>query len=44
MSWLDTVFLSVHGLGVLFVVGALVYLVVRRVRVKKEETFEKRDS
>lgn len=34
----------IYGLGAIAVLGILVYLVIRRAKLKDEETFEKRDN
>lgn len=36
--------IALYGLAILAVIGILVYLVIRRVKLKEEETFEKRDN
>jgi flagellar biosynthesis/type III secretory pathway M-ring protein FliF/YscJ len=38
------VIFAVYGLGFIVVLGILVYLVIRRFKLKDEETFEKRDN
>lgn len=38
------VIFAIYGLGFIAVLGILVYLVIRRFKLKDEETFEKRDN
>ena len=42
--WFAFSILSLYGLGVIFVVVALCYLIVKRMEDKKKENFEKRNN
>jgi hypothetical protein len=38
------VFLGLYALGIVAVIAGVIYLIFRRIRVKKGEHFEKRDN
>ncbi|WP_282100222.1 hypothetical protein [Aquimarina sp. MMG016] len=41
---METFFVIIHGLIWFGVLAALIYLIVRRIRIMKTEDFEKRDN
>jgi flagellar biogenesis protein FliO len=44
MNTLVNIIFSIYGLGVLIALILLVYFIVKRVKDKKSENFEKRDN
>jgi len=44
MNTLVSIVFSIYGLGILIALILLVYFIVKRVRDKKSENFEKRDN
>jgi hypothetical protein len=44
MDPVGKIFLWVYGLAAVIFIVLIVYLVIRRVRIKKNESFEKRDN
>ncbi|MDD4960795.1 MAG: hypothetical protein PHX07_01005 [Candidatus Marinimicrobia bacterium] len=44
MDTLINIIFSLYGLGILVALGLLIYFIVKRVKAKKTENFEKRDN
>ena len=44
MNTASTIILGVYGLAGLAIVILIVYLIIRRIKIKKDEDFEKRDN
>lgn len=44
MDWLTKSMMIIQGMGFLVAVVVIIYLIFRRIRIRAEEKFEKRDN